>query len=293
MITLTGVDQDRLAITLTDEPESVAAVFRSLLNVRENRNHTGFFITVHDFHILCEKLDQLGITQATGRREMDDAAAEMIRSYRAELDRNVRIKAGELNDEIVGDLAVLKSTLWTDQVSDVRFCLRHPKVGIWNDLGTGKTGVALATFAVLKNRGLAKHALVICPNSVKPNWSRQTSQHTNLTAAELGNGRANVLREIKEEAKNRSDVLIVHYEALRTDEIRNRLIDLTQDVVIIDELHRAKHFTSQVTRAVFDLVSRIRPTVALVDAEVELPDGTTTTAVIPAGARPGDEVEFF
>jgi len=298
MITLAGAGRDRLAIFLVDEPEDAAAVIRSLLNVRENRNQTGFFLPVHDFPILRERLDRLGITQTTGRREMDDNAALAVRSYLAALERNDRIKAGDLNDEIVADIeaGALKSPLWTDQVADVRFILRHGRVGVFSEMGVGKSLTALAGFVVLRARRLARYALVIGPNAVKQNWIRQIAQHTSMTVEELGNGRSTVLRRIKKQAARRTDVCITHYEALRSDDIRDQLVKMPFDMVILDEIHRAKNLDTDTTKAVADTLARIRPAVELVEADIELVTETgivLTTALLPASMAIGDEVEFL
>lgn len=235
MITLTAAGRGRLAILLADEPEAVASVMRSLLNVREPRGGGGFFLPVHDLPMLRDRLDRLGITQVSGRRDMDDEAARLVGSYLAALDRNARIRAGELNDEIARDLTAVKSTLWVDQIADVRFCVRHARVGVFSEMGSGKTAVALASFAVLVARGLARYGLVIAPNNVKQTWLRQVSQHTTLRAVELGNGHAAVLRAIAKAAARRTDLTIIHYEALRDRDVRDRLVELPFDVVIADE----------------------------------------------------------
>jgi len=301
VITLAGAGRDRLAIFLRDEPEEVAGVLRSLLNVRENRNRTGFYIPIHDFPILRERLDRLGVT-GPDRREMDDNAALAVRSYTAAIDRNDRLKAGEFNGDVAADLADIRSTLWTDQIADVRFIVRHARVGVFSEMGVGKSLTALAGFAVLRARGLARYCLVVSPNSVKQNWIRQTTQHTGMTVAELGNGRDTILAKITKQAKKRTDILVVHYEALRPgrskpgvnpDEVRDRLVELPFDMVICDEVHRCKNLDTDTTKAVIDLLGRVRPAVELAEAEILMEDGTLTTAIVPASAQVGQEVDFL
>jgi hypothetical protein len=292
MILLSASGQDRLSVFVSkEEPPVVTEVLRSLLNAREGRNG-GFYIAVYDFPVLKERLDRLGMLRG---REMDDHAAAMIRSYTHKLELNEQIKAGELNHEIEPRLegGSLKSKLWTDQVADVRFCLRNPKVGVWHEPGCGKTIISLATFCTLKDAGLARYALVICPNSVKQNWLRQTVQHTSLSVAELGNGRGEILRNIANHTKKRTDICVTHYDALRAQEVQDRLVELPFDMCINDELHLCKNLHTQTSQAVQAVLQRIRPSVALVEADVLLEDGTITKAVVPASVKPGETVEFW
>lgn len=293
MILLSAAGRDRLSVLVTqDAPEEVRTVLRSLLGTRESRKSPGygFFLAVHDFPLLKERLDRLGLVND---REIDEDAAGMIRSYQGNLMLNEQIKAGEMNAEIEPVLGALKSQLWTDQVSDVRFCLRHLAAGNFGEMGIGKSLCALATFVALQARGLARYGLVVCPNAVKQNWMRQTRQHTHLTIAELGNGKQENLDRLAAHAKARTDLCVIHYEALRIDEVRDRLVELPFDLVVADECHRVKHLSTSIAQSLFDALERIRPAVPLIEADVELPDGTLVQAVLPTGAKVGDIVDFW
>ena len=292
MITLLAAGPNRLQVALTAAPDEVQQVLDSLLGVRFNPRTATYFVPVYDFPILKEKLDRLGVR--TGRK-MDDAAWEMIRAYEWLLEANARIKAGEFNVEIESlvQRAGITSQLWVDQVADVRFMLRHLRAGNWGEMGVGKTACLLATFALLRLARLARYALVICPNSVKQTWLRQVRLHTTLSAVELGNGSSAINHNLYRYLSNRTDLCIVHYEALRDDRFRDKLVALPFDVVICDEMHLAKNMPSQRTQALLDTLARLRASVSLVEADVELADGTMTKAVLSAGVKPGDVVEFW
>lgn len=158
---------------------------------------------------------------------------------------------------------------------------------------THNTLILLATFAVLRRRGLARYGLVVCPNTVKATWLRQTAQHTRLTAQEIGNGSAEIARRLQRLQDDRPDLTVTHYEALRDPQVQRALVRMPFDVVIADEVHLIKNIQTDRAQAMFATLAQIRPSVSLVEVEVELPDGTTTTAVMPAGVQPGQEIDFL
>lgn len=293
MITVFGGAGDRLSVFVSeDEPTEVQLVVGALLGAKVNKKnpHT-YSIPVHDFPLLRDRLNRLGRTEG---RDMDERAEGIIRDYEQLMGVNARIKRGDLNGDIEPYLPqVLKSTLWVDQVADTRFCLRHAKAGVFSEMGTGKTAVVLAAFALLKLAKLARYALVVCPNSVKANWLRQVGEHTHLSAVELGNGTGELKRNLARYVRDRADVCVTHYDAMRSDEFRTRLCRVPFDVVVCDETHAIKNLSAERSTAMLDALSRIRASLDLIEAEVELEDGTMMKALLPHGAKPGDEVVFW
>lgn len=291
MIIVSGAG-DKLIVTLTDdEPSEIRQTIESLMGTRFNPKTGVFFVQVHDFPLLREKIHRLGHQRA---REMDDAAWRLIHDYEERLRRNDEIRQGRFNDEIEREIAeTLKSQPWTDQVADIRFCLRHQRAGVFHEMGLGKTLCMLASFAVLKRRGLARYCLVVCPNTVKATWLRQAAQHTRLTAEEVGNGTVEVLCRLHRQQNRRPDLTITHYEALRDQQVQRTLARMPFDVVIADEVHLIKNISTDRAQAMFTTLAQIRPALSLVEVEVELPDGTTTTAIMPAGVQPGQEADFL
>lgn len=292
MISVSKAGPERLSLYVSeDEPAETREVLQSLLGVRHNPNTGTYFLPVWDFPILAEKLARVS---PNGERLMDGPAWEVLRDYRYHLSLNEEIKAGTLNHEIEALLAQagVKSSLWTDQVGDVRFCVRNAICGVFSEMGTGKSLCALATFALLRFAGLARYALVIVPNAVKQNWVRQTTQHTTLTATELGNGGKRTLSRLKAYEKARTDVCITHYEALRNQDFREALVKIPFDMTVMDEAHSIKN-QSLKTQAALAVMSQIRSATELVKADVELQDGTLVSAVLPGSVKPGDEVHFW
>lgn len=291
MISVAKAGPDRLSLYLSpDEPRETKDILESLLGVRFNPKTGTYFVPVWDFPILAEKLARL---QPDGKRDMDAAAWEVLRDYQYRLELNEQIKAGNLNADIEGLLAqVGKSVLWTDQVADVRFCLRNPVCGIFSEMGTGKTLIILSTFAMLRMAGLAKYALVVAPNSVKKTWARQIPQHSRLTVTDLGNGAQQTQSRLRAYERARTDVCITHYEALRNKDFQEALVQLPFDVICLDEAHAIKNM-SQRTQATLETLSQIRAAVDAVEAEVELEDGRVVTAVLPVGVVPGAVVNCW
>lgn len=280
-----------LAVRLSDGEGAAKVILESMLGARLHAESGDFILAPHDFAIFKQKLDRLG---KTAGREMDDTAWVAIESYNKLIELNERAKSGELNNEVEPHLQeLIKTRMWADQIADARFCLRHLRAGDFSEMGSGKTLVLLATLAALRRAGMARYALVICTNNVKATWLRQVSQHTYMTAVDLGNGRGQLMRRIHRYESNRSDICITHYEALRDDGFKRALISLPFDFVVCDEAHAFKNLTSSRSKSLIDTLDRLRSSGGLVEAEVDVGDGVTLTAILPAGVKPGDTVEFW
>lgn len=291
MITVTTTDDHRISVFVSpDETSNVKLVLESMLNARYNTKTGTFFIPIHDFHSLQSKLGQLGIPV----HFIDGRVDNLLQVFSREVEIDKLVKAGGMDHEIKPYLAgVMKSQLWEDQVSDVRFCLRRRKAGVFSEMGTGKTAVVLAAFSLLKLAGLARFALVVCPNSVKQTWLEQVRRHTKLTATELGNGYSKQSKNFGKYMKHRVDVCVVHFDAIRDKRLRQIISAAPFDIVVIDEAHAIKNMSSKRSQALLDLLKNIRTMSDVVEAEIESEDGTITMAVLPSNIKPGDVVEFW
>lgn len=109
-------------------------------------------------------------------------------------------------------------------------------------LGLGKTLQALAVLRARADRyGAGTPALVICPNSAKWVWEDHINQYTDLTFQVIDGTAAQRRVQIEEDVH----VIIINFEALR---LHPELANYTWETLIVDEYHRLKNPTAQVTK---------------------------------------------
>ena len=110
-------------------------------------------------------------------------------------------------DELWIDLDEFKTEPYFHQKVSAMFCFNKKSAGVFSDIGTGKTLVALYT-AVLND---ANRVFIVCPNSVKYNWKREVLKHTTKTARVLEGTAEEKRRQIKEGEW----AVITNFESLR------------------------------------------------------------------------------
>lgn len=130
-----------------------------------------------------------------------------------------------------------------------------------DSMGLGKT---ISSFAAVRKMK-AFPCLVVCPNSAKYNWKHELDEKFDVESVVVDGNRAERATQIEK----RAQVTIVNFEAIRAKPIHedgNRykriigyeyanpeLFDYEYDFVIVDEHHRVKSNTAQVTRGFFQL----------------------------------------
>ncbi|MES9681697.1 DEAD/DEAH box helicase [Gottfriedia acidiceleris] len=136
--------------------------------------------------------------------------------------------------------------------------LTHVESGIiGDDMGLGKTVQTMGAAHMLWKQGKVKKILVICPSSLKYQWSSEIEKflgHTNIV----------IDGKNTKEKKNaflkfiNGDYLfgIVNYELVRS--MSDMMKEFTYDVIIADEAHRLKNRSSITYKAVTSLPSRYR-----------------------------------
>ena len=226
----------------------IVHVLRSLLN---SQYRSGFWtVDWQDFKQLRSYLNRCDLKSG---RTATDKAAEWIEEREAVDERVENIKKGLENEQVrVQDLVELKTKLYEDQVAGVRFLSTRKRALIADEMGCGKSIEILAAFLILRQT-TARRAIVICPNNVKVGWVKEVEKHTTLTVRAIGNGSAQAEEDTIAFAKDPTDVLVVHYDALVNTTIRKSqrtvewsiLVDLLcklpWDAIIIDEAHQLKN----------------------------------------------------
>ncbi|MBS7251903.1 MAG: DEAD/DEAH box helicase family protein, partial [Candidatus Freyarchaeota archaeon] len=179
-----------------------------------------------------------------------------VGSVRSFVDSVLRYRELKRRRDLDGlGVSCVRTALFDDQVPGVRMFLSRQYVGNWDEMGSGKTFMALYTYAFLKEKGLVKNALVICPSLVKAVWRDEVKKHLNgIRVHVCGNGTEVVLRDLRRYSGE--DFCVLHYDALLNDKVfgllcreKNRF-----DVVIIDEGHYIKHFSAQRTKRVLEFL---------------------------------------
>ncbi len=148
-----------------------------------------------------------------------------------------------------------KTNPFKHQIDGINFGLTHNNWILGDQQGLGKTFTSIGIADILKHFEEIKHCLIVCGvNSLKWNWLSEIETHSFNKAHILGsriNRRGKlVIDSVKdriEDLKNISDdtfFLITNIETLRDDNFIAQLKKSNIDMMIVDEIHRAKSSTS-------------------------------------------------
>jgi SNF2 family DNA or RNA helicase len=130
------------------------------------------------------------------------------------------------------------------QVIDVARLIDQKKALDANDMGLGKTLEALCAIAYLRAKNEAKKVLVLCPSSIKKQWSEEALKWVKIDAFVI-NGTPAKRTQIWEEALSLDEFLIItNYENLRTSDYA-LLENANFDIVIMDEATKVKNYKTK------------------------------------------------
>lgn len=119
------------------------------------------------------------------------------------------------------------------------------------DMGVGKTPMCIS---ILRYRystiGDVAPTVIFCPVIVLQNWKKELTTWTNIAPSNIGivKGTAKKRLKIIEDKKHR--IIIVNYEALRSEAVMNALLKRKFKVAICDESQRIKSHTSKTYKSV-------------------------------------------
>lgn len=108
---------------------------------------------------------------------------------------------------------MLKPTteLYKHQIASVlQFHIQAQKTADWSDCGVGKSLIALSKFDALRDAGVAKCLLVVCPLSVMSSWRDEVDLHTNFRVTTL----SGPMEKRIELLKSDSEVFLITYDAI-------------------------------------------------------------------------------
>jgi SWI/SNF-related matrix-associated actin-dependent regulator 1 of chromatin subfamily A len=132
--------------------------------------------------------------------------------------------------------------LYPHQLRGIEFLLQHPRCGLFDDQGLGKTAQA----CVAAGR-IGGPILVLCPSSVLHNWAREFDRWAGISGAQLitkGSQRVDVAADA---------VLVTHDLPARSSPLRAELCSRRWAVGIVDEAHKFKNSRAARTRALYGL----------------------------------------
>jgi len=127
-------------------------------------------------------------------------------------------------------------------------------MALFDEQGAGKTICALATFDLLKRRGVVSHLLVVAPKSVLPVWKSETENFLGdkYSMAVIGGKQARPLELLQ----NNNDILLISYEAARRGSVILQGLLSTKErefMLVVDESYYVKNPKAKRSRAVAQL----------------------------------------
>ena len=137
---------------------------------------------------------------------------------------------------------IYKTKPWEHQKRAIEFALDKPSVGIFMEMGTGKTKVAID----LLNNRRNKRILIVCPKRVLKVWPREFEKHSandyNIIPLNKGTGtdKAKLVNQLRMSPQQRPLVIITNYDMVWREPLAKELLKFKFDTIVLDESHRIK-----------------------------------------------------
>lgn len=133
-----------------------------------------------------------------------------------------------------------------------------PGFAFYMEMGLGKTLTALTEFLGLVNNGRqVSRLVVVCPNSFKGGWVDEIKKHNlNLHPYSFESGADFYHQQFLKTDFDKPPVLIVNYEAIRSDETRTlirKFVGSRDAMIVLDESVQIKTYNSLQTKAALKL----------------------------------------
>jgi SNF2 family DNA or RNA helicase len=128
-----------------------------------------------------------------------------------------------------------------------------PAFAFYMEMGLGKTLTALAEFLALVEAKEVTRLVVVCPNSFKTGWAEEIKKH-NLNAEPyiFESGADYFNQKFLQTEFTKPPVLIVNYEAIRSDTVRHyigKFVGTRNCMIVLDESIQIKTYNSLQTKA--------------------------------------------
>jgi SNF2 family DNA or RNA helicase len=132
------------------------------------------------------------------------------------------------------------------QNQDVNYLSKLPHKAIFNEQRTGKTPTTLIT---LKESG-AKRILIVCPSSLKGNWSSEFGFWLDRPSTIIEGPAKKRVKLLETFNEYDNTVGIISYETLRNDFSK---VTSKFDAMIVDEAHRLRNYKTQQSKAILKM----------------------------------------
>lgn len=120
-----------------------------------------------------------------------------------------------------------------------------------DDMGLGKTIQTLALLTSLKDQGVFRKGLLVCPTSVLGNWQREAARFSPSLKLMLHHGDRIREPEAFEQASQEVDLVVTSYPLLTRD--RKNFLPIKWDMVVLDEAQQIKNPASQASKVCREL----------------------------------------
>lgn len=179
----------------------------------------------------------------------------------------------------------LRINLYPYQAQSVALACTRSGLGVFHEMGLGKTAVAIATgLELCINRGEVDRVVCIVPGAVRTQWSREINRFTGCEDIVIVDGDKKKRAAAYGAAKT-ARWMIVNYDVLHTD-LASISPLVAGSLLVIDEAHRIKSPTAKRTKAVRTLAAKASRRLALSGTPIENDPGEWYS-VISGFVQPG------
>lgn len=295
-------------IRIVDCEDSVQKYVASMVSSRWLPKTAAFAAHLNEFRGFREYLDSIKDIE----RDASEEVMDRILQWNRAADLAFRIKTGEFNLGIRPEyLSGMKTKLYKDQVTGVRWLAARPRSCLADSMGIGKTIQALSTFSVWRALGVAERGLVISISGVKPGWVKEVGKHSSFTVTALPNGTKAILSALETYRKNPTDLLVIHYEGIcqlskssvildpetGNSEVIQALLKFPFDVVFVDEAHLLKNMDTRRYQSYAYLINHLNTSLSQVVVQYQLESGEMVERLMTENAARqltvGDEVDIL
>jgi SNF2 family DNA or RNA helicase len=155
--------------------------------------------------------------------------------------------------------------LWEHQKTALEKSKSIPNLGLFFDLGTGKTRTMIEILTHLyTNKGRVMKTLIFGPSVVVENWKREILRFSNIEEVDIlclqGTGKKRLLdfeqRTFRATTNGKGLIVICNYQTILMQALYDKFIEYKFEVLVCDESHRLKNHKAKTTNRVIDVADQ-------------------------------------
>lgn len=144
-----------------------------------------------------------------------------------------------------------KTNCYSHQLEGFKYGMNNHKFILGDEQGLGKTKQSIDIAVGRKLYSNVKKCLIICGvNSTKYNWEKEIVVHSDEKSIIIDGTKAKRIKLIDEWKDSDIYFGIINIEALRQDDILNKLLEIDINMIILDEIHKCKNAMSKQGKAI-------------------------------------------